>query len=92
MIEINFPKPVEDELRRVFGARFDDTVREVLIAEAFRCAAISVGQAANLLDLTIDETYGFMKRRGVHQDGPTIEEIYRESDELLRRLGRGGDS
>lgn len=92
MIQVRFPKPVEDELRRAFGERLDDEVRVAVIAEGFRTEQLSIGQVARLLDLTIEQANALMMRRGVRQSGPTLEEIERESSELAQRLDRGRDS
>jgi predicted HTH domain antitoxin len=88
MIQVRFPKPVEDELRRAFGARLDDEVRVAVVAEGFRLAQLSIGQVARLLDLSIDQANRLMLDRGVQQSGPTLEDIEREAAELNERLSR----
>ena len=89
MISVDFPKPIEDELRRLFGRGLDDAVRQALVVEGFRTSKLSIGQAAGLLGLTIDEANGFMLTRGVRQDGPSLEDIEREAAGLRARLGDG---
>jgi predicted HTH domain antitoxin len=88
MIQVQFPKPVEDELRRAFGEQFDRQVCEAVIVEGFRTAKLSIGQAAKMLGLTVEQANGFMKQRGVQQDGPTLEEVEREAAELADRVRR----
>ena len=92
MISVDFPKPIEDELRRLFGQGLDAAVRQALIVEGFRTAKLSIGQAAGLLGLSIDEAYRFMILRGVRQDGPSLEEIEREAAGLRARLGDRSDT
>jgi predicted HTH domain antitoxin len=92
MIQVKFPQPVEDELRRVFGNRLDEAVRVAVIAEGFRTEQLSIGQAARLLGLTIEQTNRLMLDRGVRQAGPTLEDIEREASDLNDRLSRGRDS
>ena len=55
----------ECKLREAFGQDFDDIAREALIAEAYRKGKLSIGQAARLLGLSINDAYGFMKQRGI---------------------------
>jgi hypothetical protein len=86
MIPVDLPKPVEDGLRKVFDSRLNDAILEGLVVEGFRTAQLSIGQVARMLNMSIDQANGFMKARRVEQDGPTLEDIRRESDELERRL------
>jgi predicted HTH domain antitoxin len=87
MISVDFPKPIEDELRRLFGRGLDDAVRQALVVEAFRAARLSIGQAAELLGLTVDAANCLMQNRGVRQEGPSLDDIEREANGLRNRLG-----
>ncbi len=58
----------ESKLREVFGQEFDEIAREALIAEAYRKGKLSIGQAAHLLGLSINDAHGFMKQRGIPVD------------------------
>jgi len=55
----------ECKLREVFGQGFDEIAREALIAEAYRKGKLSIGQAAHLLGLSVNDAHGFMKQRGI---------------------------
>ncbi len=55
----------ECKLREVFGQDLDGIAREALIAEAYRTGKLSIGQAAHLLGLSINDAHGFMKQRGI---------------------------
>lgn len=65
MIHINLDPEVEAKLREALGPDLDRAAREALVAEAYRMSRLSIGQAARLLDLSIDAAYGFMKQRGI---------------------------
>ncbi len=55
----------EAKLREALGTDFDRTAKEGLIAEAYRKSKLSIGQAAHLLGLSINDAYGFMKEREI---------------------------
>lgn len=55
----------EVKLRQVLGEELDRVAKEALIAEAYRTAKLSIGQAAHLLGVCINDAYGFMKARGI---------------------------
>ncbi|HOB73101.1 MAG TPA: UPF0175 family protein [Phycisphaerae bacterium] len=75
---------VESKLRAVWGQELDQIAGEALIAEAYRKSRLSIGQAARLLGLSINDAYGFMKERGIPVNY-TLEDF--ESDvEGLREL------
>ncbi len=76
----------ECKLREVFGQEFDEIAREALIAEAYRKGKLSIGQAAHLLGLSVNDAYGFMKQRGMPINY-TLSDL--ETDcESLRELGK----
>lgn len=63
MIQID--PATESKLRDVLGEDLERIARDALIAEAYRAAGLSIGQAARLLGLSINDAYGFMKDRGI---------------------------
>lgn len=74
----------EIKLREVWGQELDQIAGEAIIAEAYRKARLSIGQAARLLKLSINDAYGFMKERGIPVNY-TLQDF--ESDcESLRQL------
>lgn len=62
---IRIDQETESKLRELLGQELDRIARESLIAEAYRTAKLSIGQAARLLGCSIHDTYGFMKERGI---------------------------
>jgi len=62
---INIDVETESKLREILGDELDRIARESLIVEAYRTGKLSIGQAAQLLELSINDAYGFMHDRGV---------------------------
>ena len=84
MIAIHFPDDIEARLRANLGRDLDQIARKAIIVEGYRSGAISIGQAARLLDTSIDATYGVMKSHGVHLRYGL--EDYEEDRASLKRL------
>lgn len=62
---ITIDPETESKLREVLGRDLERIAEESLIAEAYRTGKLSIGQAARLLGLAINDAYGFMKERGI---------------------------
>ena len=62
---IAIDEPTEALLRDLLGAELEQIARDGIIAEAYRTGSLSIGQAARLLGLSINDAYGFMKERGI---------------------------
>lgn len=67
-VDLNIPKPIEEALKREFGAELESAVCEALAMEAYRRGMLSLGQFAEMLDMTSDEADGLLKKRGVYLD------------------------
>lgn len=63
-ISIRIPPAIEEELRKQLGD-LDLAAKEALAIESYRTEKLSIGQVAELLELTVYEAEGFMKERGV---------------------------
>lgn len=87
MITVDIPKPFEDELKRVYGEKLNAAIVQAIAADGFRTAQLSIGFVAKLLGLSIDETYGFLKERGVKPPEPGKAEHDLELAQLRARLG-----
>ena len=60
----------------VFEQSAGDIACELLeraVLEAFRVGAISIGRIAEILDLSVDEASGFLRRHNVHSEITTID-------------------
>ena len=86
---ITIDQEIESKLREVLGQDMDRIARDALIAEAYRTGKLSIGQAARLLDVCIDEAYGFMKSRGIPVSY-TLADFDADCESLraLRNIGR----
>lgn len=62
---IRIDQNIEAKLREILGQDLDRIARDALIAEAYRTGKLSIGQAARMLDMSINDAYGFMKDRGI---------------------------
>jgi len=83
-ISIQIPPAIEDELRKQLGD-LDQAAKEALAIELYRTEKLSIGQVAELLELTVYEAEGFMKERGVpapcsivdlEQDRATLRQLF----------------
>jgi len=63
-VTIALPEPIEQQLRRAWG-NLDRKALEVLAIEGYRAEALSAGQVAELLGLSVIETEAFLKERGI---------------------------
>lgn len=63
-ISFQIPPLIEEQLRQQLGD-LPQAAKEALAIEAYRTEKLSIGQVAELLDLTVDGAHGFMKSRGV---------------------------
>jgi len=86
-LNLDIPKPIEDALRRELGEGLENATREGLAVEAYRRVKLSLGQFAEMLDLTTDEADGLLKERGVFLDVslPEIADDVASLRELVRR-------
>jgi predicted HTH domain antitoxin len=62
---ITIDQDTESKLREVLGDELDRIAKDSLVAEAYRSGKLSIGQAAQLLGLSIHDAYGFMKDRRI---------------------------
>lgn len=67
-MNLDIPKTIEEALRRELGEGLELATREALAVEAYRRGKLSLGQFAEMLDITTDEADGLLKERGVYLD------------------------
>jgi predicted HTH domain antitoxin len=66
-LTIALPEAIEQQLRTEWGSQaFPRRVLEAIALEGYRSEALSVGQVAELLDLSLHETEAFLKERGIY--------------------------
>lgn len=84
-ISIHIPDQLEVQLRYAMGD-LDHVAKEALAIYAYQAEKLSIGQAAELLGLTVYEAEGLMKERGVpapftltdlERDRATLKELLR---------------
>lgn len=79
-VTIALPAPIEQQLRQQWG-NLDRKALEALVIEGYRAEALSAGQVAELLGLSVVETEAFLKERGVMLH-LTIEDFERDQAAL----------
>lgn len=62
---ITLPENIEHQLKIEWGADFSRRALEALAIEGYRTEALSLGQVAEMLGLSINDTDGFLKQHGV---------------------------
>jgi predicted HTH domain antitoxin len=86
-VNLNIPKPIEEALRRELGDNLEPATREALAVEAYRRGKLSLGEFAEMLNVTTDEADGLLKERGVYLD-VTLPEIRDDVASLRGLVGR----
>src|SRR5271165_6374834 len=82
---IHIPKGIEEHLEAAFGRDLARAAREALAIEGYRTEKLSLGQVAELLDLSATEADEFLKERQV----PllySLEDLERDRESLKSAL------
>lgn len=83
-LEIDLPSHIEQHLQTEWGNEFPRRAVEALAIEGYRTGALSLGEVAEMLDLSLNEADGFLKERGIfaienleeiNVDAETLEEL-----------------
>ncbi len=64
-VTISLPQDIETHLVASWGKSFERKTLEALAAEGCRSGALSVGEVARLLDISINDADGFLKEREI---------------------------
>lgn len=86
-LEIALPQHIEQHLQTEWGNEFPRRAAEALAIEGYRTGALSLGEVAEMLNLSINEADGFLKERDVFAV-ENIEEIEADTailEELLAK-------
>lgn len=86
-ITFSLPESVEAQLRVAF-ANLDEVAKEAALVELFRQGELSSGRLAEALGVSRMEADAVLKRHGVVEDLPTLEEYNAERAELHRLMGQ----
>lgn len=79
-LTITLPTRIEQQLESKWGKDLPQKIVESLAAEGYRSGTLSTGEVSEMLGLSINETDGFLKARGLFAF-ETIEDI--EGDSLV---------
>ena len=82
---IDIPTRIEEQLRAVLGPNLSQVAKLALAIEGYRTEALSLGQVAELLEITVCEADGFLKQRGV-ENPHNVAEFERDRASLKKAL------
>lgn len=83
-LEIAIPSHIEKHLQSEWGNELPRRAAEAVAIEGYRSGALSLGEVAEMLSVSIDEADGFLKERGIlpiedisefEADNKTLEEL-----------------
>lgn len=83
-VTVTLPQRIEAQLKTKWGENLPRKVLEALAVEGYLCGDLSLGEVAEMLDLSINDADGFLKKRGVpaitklseiEEDSTTLEEL-----------------
>lgn len=86
-VTIDIPAPIAERLSAAWGNDLSRAAKEALAVEAYRADLLSLGQVAELLNLSIDAADGFLKARGA-MPKYSVDDL--EHDLAAIRRPRGG--
>lgn len=83
-LTINIPQSIEQSLQEQLGKDLTQAAREALAVAWYQAEKLSIGQVAELLDITVYEAEGLMKRH--HATAPYSLEDFEQDRQTLDRL------
>ncbi len=84
-IQFTLPERIEKQLEAEMGPNLGAAAREALAVELYRKGKLSIGQVAEMLELSVDQADGLLKQRGVELPY-TIEDFEHDRAALDRAL------
>jgi predicted HTH domain antitoxin len=83
-VTIDIPDTIRQSLEKQFGQNLNQAAKEAMAIAWYQAEKLSIGQAAELLGLSVYEAEGFMKQH--HLDATYSLEDYEHDRETLDRL------
>jgi len=83
MAVLDISKKLEEQIESAWGQPLSRASVEALALEGFRREALSLGQVAELLGVSIDQANGFLKAHGVAGDY-TADDLQRDRAALKK--------
>ena len=84
-LTIALPNRIHQHLQSELGANLERTAQEALAVEGYRSGILSLGEVAEILNLSINDADGFLKKRGI-QSLMTSQDLKADTDGLLKLL------
>lgn len=86
-VTITMPENIESHLEAEWGKDLPRRALEALAVEGYRTGALSLGEVAEMLELSINDADGFLKSRAITAI-ETLEEIESDSRMLEELLAK----
>ena len=64
-LTITIPSNIERQLQSEWGSDLERRAKEALAAEGFRSGVLSLGEVAEMLNLSVNDADGFLKERDI---------------------------
>lgn len=84
-LTIDLPNRIYQHLQAELGAELEGRAREALAVEGYRSGILSLGEFAEMLDLSMNDADGFLKEKGI-ESLLTGEDVKNDTDALLEML------
>lgn len=84
-LTIALPNRIYQHLQAELGAKLERKAQEALAVEGYRSGILSLGEVAEMLNLSINDADGFLKERGI-SSLLTSEDVKADTDALLKLL------
>lgn len=82
---IALPNRIHQHLQAELGTELERKAQEALSIEGYRSGILSLGEVAEILNLSINDADGFLKERGI-PSLITSEDVKTDTDGLLKLL------
>ncbi|MEO6724874.1 MAG: UPF0175 family protein [Blastocatellia bacterium] len=86
-VMISLPENIEHQLKVEWGVDLSRRALEALAIEGYRTEALSLGQVAEMLGMSVNDADGFLKKHGV-DSLTTIEDFERGRQSLEKLFAR----
>jgi predicted HTH domain antitoxin len=84
-LTIALPNRIHQHLQAELGTGLERTAQEALAVEGYRSGILSLGEVAEILNLSINDADGFLKKRGI-PSLITSQDLKADTDGLLKLL------
>ncbi len=84
-LTIVLPNKIYQHLHSELGENLERKAQEALAVEGYRSGILSLGEVAEMLDLSVNDADGFLKERGI-ESLITSDDIKNDTEKLLKLI------